>query len=131
MSVLDASAVVEWLLRLPLAGAVGERWSDPETPLHAPHLLTVEVAAVVRRYVLAGEVSASRGEQALTDLADLDVNCHPHGPLLPAMWRLRANLTAYDASYVVLAMVLDQELVTLDTRIANAPGHHARVDLVR
>lgn len=129
--VVDASAMVEWLLQLPLADAVGERWADPDVSLNAPHLLGVEVAQVVRRYVLAGELSAVRGEQALTDLADLDVTHHPHEPLLPAMWRLRDNLTAYDASYVVLAEALDQPLVTLDARIAGAPGHRARVDLVR
>ncbi|MDN5918642.1 MAG: type II toxin-antitoxin system VapC family toxin [Pseudonocardia sp.] len=129
--VVDASALVEWLLGLPLADAVGQRWSDPDAALNAPHLIGVEVAQVVRRYVMVGEISAVRGEQALTDLADLDVAHHPHEPLLPAMWRLRSDLTAYDASYVALAETLDQPLVTLDARIAGAPGHRARVDLVR
>lgn len=131
MTVVDSSAVVEWLLRLPLADAVDRRLSGADTALNAPHLLAVEVAQVVRRYVMAGEISAERGEQALDDLVDLDVSQHAHEPLLPAMWRLRSNLTAYDASYVTLAVVLDQPLVTLDTRIASAPGHRARVDLVR
>lgn len=86
---------------------------------------------VVRRYVLAGDVSASRGREALVELADLDVTHHPHEPLLPAMWRLRANLTAYDAAYTALAEVLEQPLVTLDGRIAAASRRHAEVDLVR
>jgi len=128
--VLDASAVVEWLLGLPRAAEVGERLTQTDSVLHAPHLLTVEVAQVVRRYVAAGEVAAGRGAEALEDLADLDVVLHPHGPLLPTIWRLRANLTAYDASYVALAMALDATLVTLDGRLAAAPGHDARVDLI-
>jgi predicted nucleic acid-binding protein len=41
--VLDASAVVEWLLRLPLASAVSERLLAADA-LHAPYLLAVEVA---------------------------------------------------------------------------------------
>ncbi len=47
------------------------------------------------------------------------------------MWRLRSNLTAYDAAYVALAVVLDVPLLTLDARIAAAPGHGAAVELIR
>lgn len=127
--VLDASAAVEWLLGLPQARAVAERLRG-EQALHAPHLLAVEVAQVVRRDVAAGDLSAPRGRDALADLADLDVALHPHEPLLPTMWRLRSNLTAYDAAYVALALALDVPLLTLDRRIAAAPGHRAMVDLV-
>lgn len=98
--------------------------------MHAPHLLAVEVAQVVRRYASAGALSATRGAEALTDLADLDVVRHPHEPLLATMWRHRSNLTAYDAAYVALAETLDVPLVTLDGRITRAPGHRARVDLI-
>lgn len=128
--VLDASAVVEWLLGLPLAAAVGSRIADPEESLHAPHLLSVEVAQVVRRYVARGEVTPDRGAEAIADLADLDVVHHPHEPLLPRMWQLRSNLTVYDAAYVALAEVLDTPLITLDAGVAAAPGHAAVVDLV-
>lgn len=130
MIVLDASAVVEWLLGLPLAGVVAARIAPLEESLHAPHLLTVEVAQVIRRYVAAGEVTPARGAAALSDLADIDVARHPHEPLLPTMWRLRENLTAYDAVYVALALALDAPLLTLDARLAAAPGHGATVELV-
>ncbi len=124
--VLDASAVVEWLLGLPLAAAVGSRIADPDQTLHAPHLLGIEVAQVVRRYVARGEVTPGRGAEAIADLADLDLVHHPHEPLLPAIWQLRSNL----AAYVALAEALEAPLVTLDGRIAAAPGHAAVVDLV-
>lgn len=130
MIVLDASAAVEWLLGLPLATEVASRLAGADQTLHAPHLLAVEVAQVVRRYVASGELSADRGAQAIADLADLDVVHHAHEPLLPTMWRLRSNLTAYDAAYVALALALDAPLVTLDAGIAAAPGHGAIVDLV-
>ena len=128
MIVLDASAAIEWLLGLPRAEAVTARFGD-ET-LHAPHLLTVEVAQVVRRYTAAGDLSAERGMLALGDLVDLDVVHHPHEPLIPTMWRLRENLTTYDAAYVALALALDAPLVTLDAGIAAAAGHGATVDVI-
>lgn len=128
--VLDASAVVELLLGLPLADRVAARLAGTERVVHAPYLLDAEVAQVVRRYAARGEITGARGAEALADLADLDAVRHPHEPLLPAMWRLRANLTAYDAAYVALAEVLDAPLVTLDAGIAGAPGHDAIVDLV-
>jgi len=130
MIVLDASAAVELVLRLPLADAVGRRLADPDQAIHAPHLLGVEVAQVVRRYVQRGEVRPERGETALLDLADLDVVHHPHEPLLATMWRLRSNLTAYDAAYVALAEALDAPLLTLDARLARSPGHVAVIDLL-
>ncbi len=129
--VLDASAAVEWLLQLARADAVSERLTAWDGALHAPHLLGVEVAQVVRRYAAVGDITAQRGADALTDLADLDMVHHPHEPLLPTMWRLRSNLTAYDAAYVALALVLDVPLLTLDAWIAAAPGHGAAVELVR
>lgn len=120
MIVLDASAAVEWLLRLPLVDEVERRLVGLDQALHAPHLLAVEVTQVVRRYVAAGEISPLRGAHAVADLADLDVTHHPHEPLLPTVWRLRANLTAYDGAYVALALALDVPLVTLDARIGRA-----------
>ena len=128
MIVLDASAAVELILGLPLGDAVAERLVDPDVAVHAPHLLSVEAAQVVRRYVLGGQLRPERGDEALVDLADLDVARHPHEPLLPAIWRLRSNLTAYDAAYVALAEVLDAPLVTCDTRLAAA--HSAHVQLI-
>jgi predicted nucleic acid-binding protein len=130
MIVLDASAAVEWLLRLPRAEQVEQRLLHDDPSLHAPHLIDVEVAQVVRRLASAGLIAASRGEQALEDLADLDLERHPHEILLPAVWRLRQNMTAYDGVYVALAEALDAPLVTLDARLASAPGHGARIDVI-
>jgi predicted nucleic acid-binding protein len=128
--VLDASTVVEWLLRLPRAGLVEERLSREAESLHSPHLLDVEVAQVVRRLAAQGLISTDRGRQALEDLADLDLARHPHEVLLPAIWQLRENLTAYDAAYVALAEAFDAPLLTLDARLAGAPGHRAIIDVV-
>jgi predicted nucleic acid-binding protein len=128
--VVDASAVLETLLRTPAAAAVEGRLFDSRQTLHAPHLIDVEVAQVVRRYAAAGELDAERGREALADLADFPLLRYPHDLLLQRIWELRNNLTAYDAAYVALAEVLGAPLLTRDRRLAAAPGHHAKVELV-
>jgi predicted nucleic acid-binding protein len=130
MIVVDASAVLEALLRTPAARAVEKRLFEPSQTLHAPHLLDIEVAQVVRRYAANGEIDAERGRMALADLADLPLQRYPHDFLLPRVWDLRNNLTAYDAIYVALAEVLDAPLLTRDKHLATSPVHHARIELV-
>lgn len=129
MIVLDASVVVEWLLGLPLAPQVAERIADPDEQIHVPHLLSVEVAQVIRRIDARGEIDDVRAAAALEDLADIDAVRHDHETLLPIVWQLRHNLTAYDAVYVALALALDAPLLTADARLAAAP-HGARVDVL-
>jgi predicted nucleic acid-binding protein len=128
--VVDASAVLETLLRTPAAAAVERRLFELRHTLHAPHLLDVEVAQVVRRYAAAGELDAERGREALADLAGLPLFRYPHDFLLPRVWELRNNLTAYDAVYVALAEALGAPLLTCDRRLAAAPGHRAEIELV-
>jgi predicted nucleic acid-binding protein len=128
--VVDASALIEVLLRTPAARAVENRLFAQGQTLHAPHLLDVEVTQVIRRYAAKGEIDGERGREALTDLSDLPLQRYPHSFLLPRVWDLRNNLTAYDVVYVALAEVLDATLLTRDQRLAGAAGHHARVALV-
>jgi predicted nucleic acid-binding protein len=130
MIVVDASAMIEVLLRTPAAAAVDARLFEPGETLHAPHLLDVEVAQVIRRYVANGDIDANRGREALDDLADLRLRRYPHDLLLPRIWELRHNLTAYDAAYVALAEALDAPLLTRDRRLAAAAGVSARVELI-
>jgi predicted nucleic acid-binding protein len=128
--VLDTSAAIELLLRTPAAAAIEARLFAPNETLHAPHLLDIEVTQVIRRYAAMGEVDEGRGSAALEDLCNLPVRRYPHDILLPRVWALRNNLTAYDAAYVALAEALDAMLITRDKRLAGAAGHHARVALM-
>jgi len=128
--VLDASVLLEVLLRMPAGVALEDRLFEPEESLHVPHLVDIEVAQVLRRYALAGEVEAGRCRAALDDLAGLPLTRYPHDFLMSRVWDLRGNLSAYDAVYVALAEALDAPLLTRDRRLANAPGHAARVEMV-
>jgi predicted nucleic acid-binding protein len=127
--VLDASAAVEVLLQTAAGAPRTERLLDPAESLHAPHLLDIEVAQVLRRFVRRGELSSDRARQALDDLASLPLERYSHEILLPRVWRLRENLTAYDAVYVALAEILGATLWTCDGRLARAPGHAARIEV--
>ena len=98
MIVVDASALLEALLRTPAAPAVENRLFDARESLHAPHLIDIEVTQVLRRYAAAGEIAADRGREALDDLAALALRRYPHEFLLARVWELRRNLTAYDAA---------------------------------
>jgi predicted nucleic acid-binding protein len=128
--VVDASVVIEVLLNTPAGVRVADRlFADGET-LHAPHLLDLEVAQVLRRYALSAELDPARGAQALEDLAALPLNRYPHDVLLPRIWELRHNVTAYDATYVALAEGLAAPLVTRDAALAASRGHAARIELL-
>jgi predicted nucleic acid-binding protein len=128
--VLDASAAVEWLLQTQSGKRVGRRIFSQRETLHAPHLLDVEVTQVLRRYVASGAIALSRAEEALQDMLDLRLQRYSHVLLLGRTWELRDNLTAYDAVYVALAEALDATLLTCDGKIASAPGHYARVEVI-
>jgi predicted nucleic acid-binding protein len=128
--VVDASALLEALLRTPAAADVTQRLLSPHQTLHAPHLLDVEVAQVLRRYAIAGDLDDQRGRAALADLADFPIRRYPHGFLLPRAWELRENFSAYDAVYVALAQALDAPLLTRDRRLANAARRYVSVELV-
>jgi predicted nucleic acid-binding protein len=127
--VLDASAAVDWLLQTPAGGRIEKRIYSRGESLHTPHLLDLEVGQVLRRLVREGVVSAQRADGAIQDLLDLRITRYPHFVLLPRIWQLRHNLSAYDAAYVVLAERLGAALITRDGRLASASGLAAPVEL--
>jgi predicted nucleic acid-binding protein len=128
--VVDASAALEVLLRTPAAPAIEERLFASGATLHAPHLIDLEVVQTLRRYAKAGEMAPERGRIALADFADFPIHRYPHGVLLPRIWDLRHNLTAYDAAYVALAEALDAPLVTRDRSLARVAGRRARIEVL-
>ncbi len=130
MTVVDASAVLEVLLNSSAAPRVADRLLRASETLHAPHLIDLEVAQVLRRYAAAGELDARRGSEALENLAALPLARYSHEPFLPRIWELRHNVTAYDAAYIALAEALDAPLVTLDAALASSRNHHAVVELL-
>ena len=129
MIVLDASAAVDWLLQTPAGRRIEQRIYAHQDTLHSVHLLDVEFAQVLRRLVREGTLAPKRAEEALEDMAALRITRYAPLLLLKRIWRLRQNLSAYDAAYVALAENLQAPLLTRDQRIARAPGHTAAVEV--
>jgi predicted nucleic acid-binding protein len=117
------------LLQTPAARRVSRVLFAASQTLHAPHLIDLEIAQVLRRYVRIANISADRGAEALSDFLDLPITRYPHFVLLARVWQMWHNLTAYDAAYLALAEALDAPLITRD-RALSRPGGGVRVELI-
>lgn len=129
--VIDASAAVEYLLKTPSGLKVAETISD--AVLLAPELLDVEVLSVIRRGVLQGLLEEDRAELAIGDLQAWPVIRIPHSALVGEAWKVRHNVSAYDAFYVAAGRLFEACLVTADARLSRTPRlgvavRHVRID---
>ena len=127
--VLDASRAIEFVLNTVVGKRLAARLADQPVVVHVPHLIDLEVVQVLRRYVRDGTLSETMAMTALDRWRDLDAERYAHEPFLDRIWRLRDNLTAYDAVYVALAEALSTVLVTGDRKLARAPGVQAAIEL--
>lgn len=128
--VCDASAVVTVLLD---SGPDGE-WLTRRlgaADLFAPTLLPFECSNVIRRHEIGGLISSDQAAQAHADLLELPIGLVPYESLAQRVWQLRWNLTSYDGAYVALAEALDAPLITMDRRLAEAPGIACRIEVPR
>jgi predicted nucleic acid-binding protein len=114
-------------------GAEGDRAREVvrAQELSVPDLVDVEVVSVLRRRWLAKTMTARRFAAAVDDLGALPADRYPVLPFMPRAYELRANVSAYDATYVALAEQLDCALVTADRRLASAPGLRCAVTVLR
>jgi predicted nucleic acid-binding protein len=129
MNVVDASLLVEFLAGGE-HGEAAERAIGRERWVWAPALVDAEVGNALRRQVRAKEISARKAGAALEDFLEMRLQRVPHRNLVDRAWQLRDNLSFYDGLYVALAEGLGAPLLTLDARLARAPGVRAEVELV-
>ncbi len=122
---VDASAALSALLN---SGPARRALADER--LHAPHLIDSEVLNGLRRRVAAGQLPAESGWNAVNALRRLGMTRYPVFTLLERVWDLRENLSAYDASYVALAELLNCSLMTADARLSRAPGVRCSITVV-
>lgn len=128
MIVLDSRAYVEALTR-PVSDPLRQRIAGLSL-VHVPDGFDVEVLNILRRLCLRGALGVRRAATEVVALSSWgDVERHSVVPLLADMWRLRANVTGYDAAYVALAARLAIPLVTTDAHLARSPGLPCEVEL--
>ena len=130
MIVVDASVLANAIADDGADGATARGQLRRHDTLTAPDLVDVETMGVLRKRWLAGTLDDDRLHQAIEDLHALALIRYPARPLIRRIADLRANVTAYDATYVALAEVLDCPLLTADRRLANATGPHCKITLL-
>lgn len=98
---------------------------------HAPHLIDAELGNVLRKRVRQRSITPVQGNALLRAAGLIIGHGYPHvGWLAEAAWRLRDNVSFYDALYVALAARLTIPLVTGDRRLANASGLPCDIELI-
>ncbi len=131
MKVLDASVLVEYLTEGEYAESSRRGIESSPGWLWAPHLVDAEVGHALRGVVRAGELSPRAARGALDDLLEMRLQRVSHHLLADRAWDLRQNVSFYDGLYVALAEQLEAPLLTLDARLAKAPGVRAEIELVQ
>lgn len=130
MLVVDASVLSDALLD---DGPAGDRARDElaaDDQWAAPDHIFVEVMSVIRGRLLARKVTLERAEDAVTALVDAAIDKVDPARLVPRMWELRGNVTAYDAAYAAAAEMLECPLLTGDLRLARARGVRCELRLI-
>ncbi|MFC0860860.1 type II toxin-antitoxin system VapC family toxin [Sphaerimonospora cavernae] len=126
--VVDASIVFRLLANVKGDDLLRRRLTRK---LHAPALIDVEIASVVRGHVITSKpevrISTDRATIMLERYAQLKIVRHSMLPLQPRVLELRNNLTAYDGMYVALAELLGVPLLTDDAKFAGSTGHRAEI----
>ena len=129
MIVLDASVLANIVGDDTRIGdAARARLAEADTAA-VPDLADVETVAVLRKRWLARTITTRRFRTAVDDLVALPMVRYPTGPFMIRAYELRANVTAYDATYVALADGLACTLVTADGRLARAPAIICHVEV--
>jgi predicted nucleic acid-binding protein len=119
--VIDASAVVEYLVSMTLTDAATRlfhRAADGDIELWAPDLVYAEAASALRKLAQLGAVPGAGASRAVAHLPRLPITATGTAALMPEVWRMRDFLTTYDACYVALADALDATFVTGEQRLA-------------
>ncbi len=129
MIVVDAGVALEAIVFRDALGPLARR-RLVRGRVHAPELLDLEVASALRRLVRHGALAADQAAFALNDLRRARITRHPHRQLLPRIWELRDTVGAYEAAYVAIAERADATLLTLDRRLARAPGPRCRIEVL-
>ncbi len=135
MIVVDASALVVALVGRPgpQTKAVTDALATAQA-VHAPELVVLESLHALRGLLRGRHVDRDDADAAVSALGTLRLQLHGHAALADEVWVLRDRLSAYDASYLVVAeRTRARVLMTADKGLAAVATEQlgpARVSLV-
>ena len=129
MIVIDASIVLHILADTKVDASVLQKVRS-SGDLVAPHLIDLEFLSAIRRQTRLKEISETRALESITDFSELKIHRKSVQHLNSEIWKLRNNITPYDAAYVVLAAELGVPLLTRDKKLAQAVTSHTQVILI-
>lgn len=128
--VVDASALVEFLLQTDRGRDIAPVLTRPDADLHVPELCDVEVVSALTGLERRREIDATRSREALEDHLALPLVRHTHDGFVPRIFALRENFAAYDATYLALAEGLDASLLSGDARLIRAARRWTGIELI-
>lgn len=127
--VVDASVLFEVVADTPDSERYRQRLANEPDPV-APHLIDAEVLSVIQIQHRLGSLDGTAASLAVDDLASWPGERFEHQPLLDRAWELRHNVRSYDGLYVALAEAMGATLLTLDRRLADAPGPACEIEVL-
>lgn len=128
--VVDASILADALARRVRRGDAARRALSSANAMFVPDIAYAEAASALRRMNLAGELDGQSFDETMAELQMMPLVARPTRPLPGRAAQLRRSLSTYDALYVALAEGLGCPLVTVDVRLASAPGPRCQVELL-
>ncbi len=129
MIVIDCSALLALLLD-PQGNASIAAVIEGAESLVAPDLIDVEMMSALRRLENFRRISPLVADRAVDQYLLLQIERFPAHELVPSIWKLRKNFSAYDAAYVALARSLKAPFLTGDRRLQRAVAEFTNIALI-
>lgn len=130
MIVVDASVLTAALIDDEASGKAARARLSRDAHWAGPGHLLVETLQAVRGRLLGGKISADRSEDAVAALTGASLDVIDIQALLPRMWELRANVSAYDAGYVAVAEICGAPLITGDARLSRCKVARCAIEVI-
>jgi len=127
--IIDCSALLALLLNPQSNASIAAAIEGAEN-LVAPDLIDVEMMSALRRLESFRRISPPAADRAVDRYFLLQIERFPARELVPSIWKLRKNFSAYDAAYVALARSLNAPLLTCDRRLQRAVAEFTNIALI-